>query len=249
MQYRCEAADQLSSSRSCSAANVTRYDHAFMPWQHFSRYQFQHFVIFAFEPDHAGSPPITQLLVDALPRHPDHLADFLLGNGDGPASGRELVLVGQTNERAGEPPRQVLENDLLNLVTGPPQPRAKQLDELHRQRRLASHEGNKLATVDDEYFAIGVGGSVGSPRPPIEHRDFTENLAGADQIQNRTTALGGRDADLHRTAEHRKQAVAGISLGKNRGSPLQRGVLGITAELVERAGIKIAENRMVAQDR
>lgn len=39
MQYRCEAADQLSSSRSCSAANVTRCDHAFMPRQHFSRYQ------------------------------------------------------------------------------------------------------------------------------------------------------------------------------------------------------------------
>src|ERR1700733_1708452 len=77
--------------------------------------------------------PNPQLLVDALPRHPDHLADFLLGNGDGPASGRGLVLVGQTNERAGEPPWQVLENDLLNLVTGPPQPRAEQLDELHGQ--------------------------------------------------------------------------------------------------------------------
>src|SRR6202022_4930399 len=91
--------------------------------------------------------PDPQLLIDALPGHADHLADFLLGNGDGSAAGRELVFLGQTNERAGEPARQILKNNLLDLVAGPPNPRTQQLDEFHRKRRLASNEGKKFAAV------------------------------------------------------------------------------------------------------
>jgi hypothetical protein len=45
------------------------------------------------------------------------------------------------------------------------------------------------------------------------------------------------------------EAVAGISLGDDRGSPLQRGVLGVTAQLFEGFIIKIAKDRMLAQDR
>ena len=164
-------------------------------------------------------------------------------------SGSVLVFFGQTNERAGEPARQILKNDLLDLVAGPAQPRAQQLDEFHRQRRLASHKGKKFAAVDDKNLAIGIGRGVGGPRLSIEHRHLPEDLAGADQIQNRAAAVGRGDADLHRAADHRNQAVAGIPLETDRGSPLERGVLGVAAELVERLRLKIAKIRMLAQDR
>ncbi len=93
-------------------------------------------------------------------------------------------------QRAGEPARQVLKNDLFDLVAGPSQPRAKQLDEFHRQRRLASHEGKKFAAVDDKDFAIGVCGGVGGPLSPVEQGDLPENLARPDQIQDRAAAIG-----------------------------------------------------------
>ena len=66
----------------------------------------------------------------------------------------------------------------------------KQFDEFHRQRRLASHEGQEFAAVDDKNLAIGVGGGVGGPRLAVEHRDFAENLAGTDQVENRAAAVG-----------------------------------------------------------
>ena len=152
-------------------------------------------------------------------------------------------------KRAGEPARQILQDHLFDLVAGPAQPRAQQLDELHRELGLASHKGKKFAAIDRENFAIGIRRGVGRPRLPIEHRHLSEDLAGADQIQDRVAAIGRGNADLDRAADHRKQAVAGIALGKDRGSPLQRGVLGVAAELVERLGFKIAKNRMIAQDR
>src|ERR1700680_852176 len=136
------------------------------------------------EADPAACRPDPQLLIDALARHADHFADFLLGDGDGPAAARDLVLFGQANERAGEPARQVLKNDLLDLIAGPAQPRAQQFDEFHRQRRLAAHERNEFAAVDDEDLAIGVGGGVGGPRLLVEERPFAKNLAGANQIQD-----------------------------------------------------------------
>ena len=43
--------------------------------------------------------------------------------------------------------------------------------------------------------------------------------------------------------------VAGISLGKERRSPLERGMSGVAAKLVERVRLKIAKNRMLAQER
>ena len=77
-----------------------------------------------FEANPAAGGPNPQLLVDAFPGHADHLAELLLGNGDGSAPRRELVFFGQPNKRAGEPAGQVLKDDLFDLVAGPPQPSA-----------------------------------------------------------------------------------------------------------------------------
>src|SRR5216683_4178624 len=132
------------------------------------------------EADPVACRPGAQLLVDAFPSHADHLANLLLGNSDGSASLRELVFLGQTKKCAGEPARQILKDNLFNLITGPSQPRAEQLDELHRQRRLASHKGKKIAAINDINLAIGICRRVGCPCQSIEHGDFPESLARAD---------------------------------------------------------------------
>src|ERR1700732_2067205 len=202
-----------------------------------------------FEANPIARRPGPQLLVDAFAGHADHLADFLLGDGDAAAALRQLVPFGQTNQRAGEPAWQILKDNLCDLVAGPSQARAEQLDEFHRQLRLASHKGKKFAAVDHENFAIGIGCGIGGPCLAVEQSDLAEDLAGTDEIQNRAAAVGRGDADLHRAADHRNQAVAGISLGEDRRPPLQRRMFGVTAKLVERPGIEIAENRMLAQHR
>src|SRR5260370_19646740 len=150
---------------------------------------------------------------------------------------------------AGSLARQLSKADRCHLMTGPAKPLTQQLDQLHRQRRLASHKGKKVATIDDKNLTIGIRRHVGGPRQPVEHRDLPENLSRADQVQNCAAAVRGGDADLRRAADHRNQAVARISPGNDRGSPLQRGMLGVAAELVERRRLKIGEHRMLAQHR
>jgi len=76
-----------------------------------------------FEADPVPHRPGAQLLVDALAGHADHLADFLLGDRDGQAVLGCLVPLGEPNQGTGEPPRQILQDDLLDLVGGPAQPR------------------------------------------------------------------------------------------------------------------------------
>ncbi len=159
------------------------------------------------------------------------------------------MFLGQTNEGAGKPAWQVLKNNLFDLVAGPPQLRAEQLDEFHRELRMAPHKRKKFAAIDDKYLAIGICRGVGGPRLPIEHRDFSEDLTGADKVENRTAAVGRGDAHFHGAADHRTKTVPWISFGKQRGSPLQRGVFGVAAELVEGLRFKIAKNRMLAQHR
>lgn len=199
------------------------------------------------EPDPAAYRPRAELLVDALARHPDHLADLLLGDRDG--APLRLVLVAQAQQRAGQTAGQVLQDNLLDLIAGPAQSFAKQLDELHRKRRLAAHERNELAPVNDEQLAIGVGGGIGRPRQAVEQRDLPEYLAGLDQVQNRVATIRRRDADLDRARDHRNQAGAGIALGKDRRPTLQRDVLGVAAELIECLGLEIGKIGMLAQHR
>src|SRR5690348_4257122 len=62
------------------------------------------------EPHPAPRGPGSQLFVDALARHADHLADLLLRDGDGLPLRFELPLLGQAEQRAGQPPRQVSQN-------------------------------------------------------------------------------------------------------------------------------------------
>ena len=72
---------------------------------------------------------------------------------------------------------------------------------------------------------------------------------GPIEIQDRVAAIRRGNADLHRPRDDRIQAVAGISFGKQRGAPLQRGVLGVAAELLESLRLKVGKNRVLAQDR
>src|SRR5580692_4286169 len=118
---------------------------------------------------------------------------------------------------------------------------------VHR-RRVQSSSMN-FAPVQDQDFAIGVCGSIGGPCQPVEQRNFSENLARTDKIENRTAAVNGGNAHFHCAAHHRKQAGSRISLGKERRTPLERGMSGVAAKLVKRLRLKVTKNRLLAQDR
>ena len=142
------------------------------------------------EPNPFARGPNPQLLVDALPGHADHLANFLLRNGDRPPFGMmELAPCGQGEQRAGESARQIQQDDLFDLLAGPAQPRTEQLDEFHRKSRMASHEGQEVAAVNDEDFAFGICGGVGRPPLSGKHRNLAERLARTDQIEDRAAAF------------------------------------------------------------
>src|SRR4051794_35421152 len=100
-------------------------------------------------------------------------------------------------------------------------------------------EGNELAAIDDIQLAIGVGDGVGGSLATVKQRDLAEYLAGADQIEDRVAAFGGRGADLHGAADHRIKAVAGITLGKYRDASLQMRVLDVTTKLIEGIGLEV----------
>jgi hypothetical protein len=193
--------------------------------------------------------PRPQLLVDALACHADHFADFLLRNRNGAPFGVKLALLGQTEQRAGKSPRQILQNELLDLIACLPNPRAQQLDELHGERWLAADEGEKVAAVNDENLANGVRRGVGAPRMSIQQRHLAEQLPGPGKIEDRVAAVGRGDTDLHRAADNNVKAGARIIFGEKCGASLQYGMLGAAAKLVERLGRKIVKIRMLAQDR
>src|SRR5580693_8326543 len=78
---------------------------------------FSTFVIFAFEPDHAGSPPITQLLVDALPRHPDQARKIALRNSEIDANRITIfaaVGLGQPKKLSRKPRTRIEKNGILD---------------------------------------------------------------------------------------------------------------------------------------
>ena len=200
-----------------------------------------------FEANPVAGSPNPQLLVDAFPGHANHFAEFLLGNGDRSALRNEFLLSGQANQRTGEPAGQILKNKLLDLVAGPPQLRAKQLDEFHRQRRMVSYKRKKFAAIYNKNLAVRICGSVGCPRVPIEHRDFTEDFTGADKIKNRAAAIGRGDAHFHGAADDGNKTVSGVSFGTDRRAPLQRGMLGVAAELIEGLRFKVTKIGMLAQ--
>jgi len=202
-----------------------------------------------FETDPFAPCPGAQLLVNAFPRHADHFADLLLRDRDGQATLRRSMPFGQANQRTGEAARQILKNNLFDLIACPAQPHAKQFDEFHRQLRLASYEGKEFAPINDKNLAICICRCVGSSRVPVEQRHFPKNFAGTDQVQDRTAPVRRGNADLDRAADHRDQAVARIALRKNRRPSLQGVVLGITAKLVECLCAEVAEDRVLAQHR
>ena len=161
----------------------------------------------------------------------------------------EDVLFGQAKQRTGQPSWQILQDNLLDLIAGRSQPLAEQFDEFHCQRRLSLHKGDEFAPVDDEEFAIAVCNGVGGAGLSVEQRDLAENFPRPNDIEDRVAAIRRGNAHLHRTRNDRVQAVAGIPLGEQRGSPLERGVFGVTAELLESFRLEVGKNRVLAQDR
>jgi len=83
----------------------------------------------------------------------------------------------------------------------------------------------------------------------VEQRDLAENFPRPHDIQDRIAAVRRGNAHLHRTGNNRVQAVAGVAFGEQRSAPLQCGVLGVTAKLLESLWLEVGKNRVLAQHR
>ncbi len=200
-----------------------------------------------FEP--AQRHPGPQLPVYALPRHPDHFAEFLLGDGDLAGLGSGRIALTQPDQGLGEACLEVGQADLLDMFAHPAQPLAQQLDELHQQHRLALHEGQEVALVEGQDLAGGVGDRICRPRRPVEKRDLAEQRAGGHQVEDGAAAAGGGDADLDGAAHHQEQPVAGIALREHHRAFAEFTRLGVLAQLGECIPVDLAKDRVRAEKR
>jgi hypothetical protein len=131
----------VTGTRSFATGGHGDNEHFFPRHEFAKRLGIEHDDGAVFEAQPVAHRPRPQLLVDALARHADHLADLLLGDRDRSTGAFEFAFFGQAEQRAGKPPRKILKDDLFDLIAGPAQPPAEQFDEFHRERRLAVHEG------------------------------------------------------------------------------------------------------------
>src|SRR5262249_48496352 len=201
----------------------------------------------ALEPNPPALGPCPQLLVGALARHPDHLADLALGDGRLARRRRALYAPGQLQQGLRQASRQVQERDVLHLLAGAAQPRAENLDELEHHVRLTAQERNEIAPLDDDELAVGHGGRVRGARAAVEQGDFPENIALAKDVEHDVLAVGGSDADFHRAGEHAHEPGSRVAFGED-GRPARRPPrLHVRAEVLDHAGRKIAKQRMAAE--
>src|SRR5262249_47838633 len=201
----------------------------------------------ALEPNPAALDPCPQLLVGALARHADHLADLALGDGRLARRRRALHAPGQLQQGLCQARRQVKKRDVLHLLAGAAQLRAENLDELEHHVRLTAQEGNEVAPLDDDELAVGHGGRIGGARAAVEQGDFPENIALAKDVEHDVLAVGGGDADFHRAGEHTHEPASRIALREDGGPARRSARLHVGAEVLDHPRRKIAKQRMAAQ--
>src|SRR6266540_4877431 len=191
--------------------------------------------------------PRPQLLVGALARHADHLADLALRDRRLAPCRGPLFAPGQLQQGLRQAGRQVEERDVLDLLARVAQSRAENLDELEHHVRLAAEKRNEIAPLDDDELAVGHGGGIGGARAAVEQGDFAEHLALAKYVEHDVLALGGRDADFDAPGKHAHESGAGISLREDGGAARHPPRLHVRAEVLDHRRREIAKQRMAAQ--
>jgi Bacterial extracellular solute-binding proteins, family 3 len=192
--------------------------------------------------------PNTQLLVDAFARHPDHVGEIHLGDGDLallPASG---IGIDKAHECLGETARQVEEHDLLRLLGGPAQLRAQYLDDPERDFRILAHQRQKIPALNDEQFAVRHRGGVGGAGVAVQERDLTEDLALAEHVEHGVLTFHRGNADPHRSRSDGAQAGPGIALGEYVGAALHRLSDDAGAEAIDVLRRELPEQIMISKD-
>src|SRR5262249_35571027 len=124
----------------------------------------------------------------------DHLPEFTLRNGD-------LMILritaSETEQRSGEARGQIKTNNVLDLLASVTQTPAEDFDQLDGDIRLAMHQGDEVAPVDNKQFRILDCHRIRGALTTVEKRDLSEDLPRPDQIEHRTLAFTGRHGDLH----------------------------------------------------
>src|SRR6516162_2237938 len=164
------------------------------------------------------SGPRAKLLVRTFARSADDFADLALGDRDLMYRCGCLRLVRQSQQCFGQSDWQFKERQLLHLLAGATQARAKYLDDLHHQVGFAAQKWNEISTLDQHEFAVGHCRGVGGARASVEQRDFAKDFTLTDDVEYDVAAVSGGRADLHHTGEHPHQPGARIALAEDYGA-------------------------------
>jgi hypothetical protein len=123
-----------------------------------------------------------KLPVDALPCSADHVGKFLLGHVNRAAGIIRLARSWSTTRQVEQRPSQaavhMLKDGMLYVLIGMTKTVAKHLEELKAHVGSMFEKREEFAMVEDQQFAIGDRGRIGSSRLPVKQSDFTEDLAG-----------------------------------------------------------------------
>ena len=170
----------------------------------------------AFELEPLPALPILQLLVGALPRNPNHLTYFTLGDMNFAAGQRGPRRLVEMQQDFGEAVRQSEEHDILDLLARAAQPRAQYIDQSYRDFRIIPQYRDEIATLYNHEFTVVDRNRVSGALPAVEKGNFPEKFAGNHQVKNSIFSLFGRRADSHGASTHRIQFRPDIAFMKYR---------------------------------
>src|SRR5581483_3644076 len=198
----------------------------------------------ALEPHPFALLPLAQLLVRALARHADDLADLTLCDRN-PAA---RAVGGEPQKRLGKARRHVEKQHILDLLAGMAQSRAQNLDQLHGELGPRREQRDEVAAIDQHQRAFGQRLRVGGSLTAIEQRNLAEDFAGLDQIEDRVLAVDRAVADPDGAGEDREKAVAGIATRKDRGARGKCLGMRVRREPIDRFRAELPKQRMGAEN-
>src|SRR3954449_2860016 len=133
------------------------------------------------------------------------------------------------------------------MLAGSPQPRTEDFHQAYRDVGLTAQQREQVAPLDDEQAAIRVRDRVGGARLSVEQRDLAENLALANEVEDRVLAVRRRRRDLHDPLANRKQTSSRIAFGKDDRLAFNAAGRRIGAKMSANIGSELPKQRVPVQ--
>src|SRR5579871_479222 len=160
----------------------------------------------------------SELLVDALAGAADDRAELGLRQMQFQHLAVDLLPAkahGQLQQGLGDAAFDMTEHQILDLLAGPSQALAQDLDQLEADIGVPFKTRHQVAPVQHQEFAVGHRHRVTAARPAVKNRDLANQLASVDDIENDLLAAERDRADPHTSGQNQHHAGAGRTLGKD----------------------------------